>query len=162
MSIGEDDARELDTCTTLSPETPGSPSRFKLHGPRANPNTSSRGRAASFQVQTNGAANATIKGKRRHTLVLEPANNRDLPPIPTEVSEGRLASAGELEAAKWRDEVVKLMLTAQGHEEIYEGLERFRQRGMPPLATRRFTYSRHLHVTQRVLLWAVSKGGTAE
>lgn len=105
-------------------------------------------RAASFQVQSN----ASIKGKRRHTLVLEP---RSLPPIPAEVSEGyvllpmfstrpnnvpppnprRPASAEELEAAKWRDEVVKLMLTAEGHKEIHEGLERFRQQGMPSLTT---------------------------
>ncbi|KAI0779095.1 hypothetical protein BC629DRAFT_1594476 [Irpex lacteus] len=145
LSMHMDDVRaidsEFDSIDALSPNMPSSPSRFKLHGPRAKPNRGSTvilethvmpvppARASSFQVQST----TSIKSKRRHTLVLEPT--RSLPPIPAEVMEGRHASAEELEAAKWRDEVVQLMLNASGHKEIQEGLEQFQQREMPPLVT---------------------------
>jgi hypothetical protein len=108
-------------------------------------------RAASFQVQ----AGTSAADKRRHTVVLQPSAS--LPSMTQQAIQGyvfpckillrikgnynsfcvprRPASPEELEAARWREEVVKLMLTAQGHQEIQKGLDRFRQRGMPSLAT---------------------------
>ncbi|KAI0703461.1 hypothetical protein BC835DRAFT_1026153 [Cytidiella melzeri] len=123
MSTGN--ARELDIVTPISPL---SPSRFKLHGPRDKP----RGRAASFQDHTSTSTNH----RRRHTLVLQPSNSLSTMMQQTSQRPSRSsASAEELEAARWREEVLKLMMTAEGHKEIQQGLERFRQRGMPSLAT---------------------------
>ncbi|KAI0346514.1 hypothetical protein BDW22DRAFT_1425971 [Trametopsis cervina] len=111
----------------VSPSSAASSSRFKLHGPRDKP----RQRAASVQAQQTSAETY----KRRYTVSEEPttthassAQQRPLPVSPV--------AAEQVELARWRDEVLKLMLTASGHHEIQQGLERFRERGMPALATR--------------------------